>query len=122
MFIFIIVNIFYFQTDASRLTTNMLVFGGSIGLIMSLGYYVKVYNSTSSERITKDPIFWLATALLLDYGSGVPFTGLLNYFVENHREFAQFYVNYVINIFLIIAHICKVIAFIELCRTLKKDV
>ncbi len=115
--LFSVINDCYIQPDINRLQTNIIIIGGLLMMVLAILHYAYIYYSNKVDRITADPVFWIATNVLITSAPMLPFYGMLNYLVDNYRDFAIFYLVYVMNFFFIGGRICIVVSFLKLSRT-----
>ena len=111
--VFVIINSLFIQ-GVFKLQTLTYVVGGIFIIYLAVAYFSTLFISSENEKITRDPFFWLSFALIIYFGSTVPFYGMFNYLQENFFEFTEFYVVYISRAFSIFLNILVIIAF--LCR------
>ena len=90
--IFFIINSAWIQ-EFYTLQTYSIVLGGSFMLIFAAAYLWQLYISTETYSVFKDPVFWFSLACLFYYGLTAPYHGMLNYLLNNDKDFAfKYYV------------------------------
>lgn len=110
---FIIINSLFVQGMAS-LQTLTIVIGGSFVIFLSCVYFWQLYQSDSTETISKDPFFWFSFGFILYFGGTVPYLGMLNYLWKLSQEFTRFYFVYFYNGFSIALNVLIITGL--LCR------
>jgi hypothetical protein len=111
--LFILANSFFIQ-GIDSLQTLTIVIGGSFIIVLSCTYFWQLYQSESTETISRDPFFWFSFGFILYFGGTLPYLGMLNYLWKLSEEFTRFYFVYFYNVFSIVLNLLVTIGF--LCR------
>ncbi|MBX2957749.1 MAG: hypothetical protein KF846_16410 [Cyclobacteriaceae bacterium] len=98
----------------NRFQTLSYVAGGVFIIFLSGAYFWQLLISSENDKITRDPFFWLSFALIVYFGTKVPFYGMFNYLERDFYDFTVFYHTYISNSFTIFLNVLVSIAF--LCR------
>jgi hypothetical protein len=92
------------------------VLGGGFITFLAAGYFRQLYLSEQNDNITSNPWFWFSSGFVVYFaGASVPYIGMLNYLVEEYRDFAGMYYRYIYLCFAFILHLLIITGF--LCRT-----
>lgn len=110
---FSIFNAFFIQS-VQEFHSLTYVLGGIFSIYLSGAYLRQMVVSPDNDSVTRDPFFWVSSALILYFGGTVPFYGMFNYLETHHYEFTVFYHTYISNAFSIVLNILIMTAF--LCR------
>jgi hypothetical protein len=110
--LFVLMDIFLLQ-DFFRLLTYSYVVGGSMIMILSIGYLWQLYTREEILNIFRDAVFWFSLAYLFFFAVSVPYFGMLNYLLENHPEFTELYYRFIFdgaiclhNVFITVGFLC----------------
>jgi hypothetical protein len=82
--IFVIVallNIFFYQ-GLYKFNTYTHSFGSILISVCAISYYKQLLNNDSPQPLTKVPMFWIGTGLLVFYACNIFFTGLFHYILS----------------------------------------
>lgn len=85
--IFAIINIFFIQVDAFQSITY------SLGCLLIVGacvfYFYELFQLKQSIQLSREPAFWISSALLFFFTCTLPFIGLTNFLYEVSPVIAQ---------------------------------
>jgi len=88
--LFALINWFFIQRFYT-LHTYDFVFGGAFVLLLSIAYLWELYTNEGAKNILRDPVFWFSIAYFTFFSVSVPYYGMMNYLLTNHRDFAGLY-------------------------------
>lgn len=86
----------FFDLDNYSAATNVILVEGIFTLVLVLNYFYELLFSDEVIYITREPLFWLATALLFFYAGNVVVTGFYHRLYDYSPSIAKsmYYVNY----------------------------
>ncbi len=95
-----------FDLDNNSAATNVILVKGVFTLVLVLNYFYELLISDEVLYLTRDPLFWLATALLFFNAGNVVVTGFYHRLYEYSPSIAKsmYYVNYVGNLVLCVLY------------------
>ncbi len=109
---FCVIRIFSFQNWNSYIS----ILESILIIFMTTVYYYQLFILTPLTRLKKLSEFWIATGLLIFYPCTLPFTGMLNYLLDNYVKYKTLATGLVINLQVFNIILYSLIAYSFLCR------
>lgn len=108
-----LINIFLVQGQYN-FHTYTYILGCTICIILSITYFYFLFKYSKINSLTKDPVFWISTALLLYYSCTLPVFGIINFLtnlaVPFYKELAFIieFMNIVLYLLFTIGFLCRI--------------
>ncbi|WP_431294140.1 hypothetical protein [Pedobacter sp. P26] len=110
-FLFAVINVGFVQ-GLAKLNTYTIIFGGLITVVLSSAYFLQELNRKNPQLVHKQPLFWIATGVLVFHSVSLPNFIFMNYLSRTNLPLAiaLFNILLVLNIlmysFYLIAFLC----------------
>ncbi len=113
MIVFLGYNLYFIVQGKTEFNLSSFLGMSVIFILCSIYYILEMFRVKESDNLLREPSFWIATALLFFYACSFTLIGLSNYLASLSKAFSasvKIFLevnNYVYNILLCIAFMCK---------------
>jgi hypothetical protein len=79
----------FFLFGLHKWNSYISIVGCCCAIILAVCYYIQQLASPKFTSLARQPVFFIATGMLVFYSCQLPFLGTLNYLVKNHLSLAK---------------------------------